>query len=214
MSVPFAYLDDHETLERVKGRLQREGYTISPDALELLVESVGTHLIDIANEVEKIILAAGDNRTIDRELVTRVVGRYRTESVFELVDDLSRGNPAILIEKLATLMDGGDQPVFILTMLLRRVVLLMHVQALIEEKGPAVSDSRALAESMASGTSPFYAEILRRKAREIAPEALRILLVNLRWADLKLKTSAIPPRTLLEEALIASHLEHPLRFTA
>jgi hypothetical protein len=81
----------------------------------------------------------------------------------------------------------------------------MEVQALTAEKGRAVGSGKALAQHMATTTSPFYAEVLRRQAAAIDAALLDRLLRNLRWADLKLKSTAIPPRTILEEALIASY---------
>src|SRR5688572_3968344 len=58
----FAPLDEAETLERVLARFRREEFKVDPDALDLLIESVGTALIDLSNEVDKLMLAAGESR--------------------------------------------------------------------------------------------------------------------------------------------------------
>lgn len=205
LAAAFPLLDDQESIDRVLSRIKREGFGIETDALDLLVESVGTRLIDLGNEVDKILLAAPEGSTIDRNLVAAVVGKYRAQSVFGLLDDLSRRNPASLVRSLTGLVDGGEEPVFILGMLLKRTVLLLHACTLAAERPAAVANDRALASAM-GGISPFYAAVLRRQAGRFQRDELERLLDNLRWADVKLKTTALDAKALLQEALVASHL--------
>jgi DNA polymerase-3 subunit delta len=202
----FAPLDETETLERVLARCKREGYRVDADALDLLIESVGTQMIDLANEVDKILLAAADTRAITREVVASVVGKYRTESLFSLLDGAVTSPPATTLARLSSLVDAGEEPVFLVAMLLRRVVNLMEVQRVVAERGRAVGSDRALAESIASTASPFFAARLREQAKQAAPAALETYLANLRWADLKLKTTSLDSRSVVEEALVASHV--------
>jgi DNA polymerase III delta subunit len=187
---------------------------VEPDALDLLVESVGTQLIDLINEVEKICLAAVGETTVDRELVSAVVGKYRTENLFSLLKALEQKDPASMIRKLDRLIDGGEQPVVMLGMLLKRVVLLMEVKAIVDAggRGREVSSGRALAGLMSGAVNPFYAEVLLGQARRFERAELERLLANLRWADFKLKTSQLMPKHLIEEAFLASHLGKTLAY--
>lgn len=205
LSFCFFFLDEDETLKRVASRFRREGCEISSDALSLLVESVGTNLSDLVNEVEKIILAAGEGQTIDRATVSAVVGKYRSEDLFSLLDALSQKRPDRIISHLSALVDGGEEPVFVLALLLRRVVLLLEVSALVAEKGRMVSSGQALAEHMAGATNPFYADKLRRQASAFGRSELERLLTNLRWADLKLKSTSLDAKCIIEESLLAAH---------
>jgi DNA polymerase-3 subunit delta len=202
----FAALDESETMERVLARLRREGFSIDPDALDLLVESVGTALIDLANEVDKILLAAPESRRVTRDGVAAVVGKYRTESLFSLLDGVGVAAPATTLPRLASLIDSGEEPVFLVSMLLRRVVSLMEVQRVVAERGRAVASDKALADAIAATASPFFAGRLREQAARVAPGALESLLANLRWADLRLKTTSLDARCVIEEALLASHV--------
>ena len=161
VAVQCAPLDESETLERVLARFRREEYKIDPDALDLLIESVGTALIDLSNEVDKILLAAGDSRHVTRELVEAVVGKYRTVTLFSVLDAAGSSAPGTLLPRLATLLESGEEPVFIVAMLLRRVVSLMEVQRVLAERGRAVSNDRALADAIAATPSPFFAGKLR-----------------------------------------------------
>ena len=204
-AVQCAPLDEAETLERVLARFRREEYKIDPDALDLLIESVGTALIDLSNEVDKILLAAGDSKHVTRELVEAVVGKYRTVTLFSVLDAAGSSAPGTWLPRLATLLESGEEPVFIVAMLLRRVVSLMEVQRVLAERGRAVSNDRALADAIAATPSPFFAGKLREQAARIRPAMLESLLANLRWADLRLKTTSLDARAVIEEALLAAY---------
>jgi len=200
----FASLDETETLERVLGRFRREGIAIEPEALDLLVESVGTQMMDLANEVDKILLAASDSKQVTRDLVADVVGKYRTESLFSLLDSVGVAAPSTTLSRLSSIVDAGEEPVFVVAMMLRRVVALLEVRHLVAERGRAVATDRALAELLAATQSPFYAGKLREQASRTNTRSLELLLGNLRWADLKLKTTNLEPKCLVEEALLAT----------
>jgi DNA polymerase-3 subunit delta len=212
LSFGFSYLDPEETVERVRSRFKREGFEVERDAPDLLVESVGTQLIDLTNEVDKICLAAGDTKTVDRELVSSVVGKYRTENLFSLMDTLENKSPGEAVHKLNRLIDGGEEPVVLVGMLLKRVVLLKEVQALVAEHGRRVASGRALAGLMAGPVNQWYADKLLRQARRIDPGMLDTLLHNLRWVDYRLKTTQLAKKIVIEEALMASHLGKTLAY--
>jgi DNA polymerase-3 subunit delta len=206
LSFDFKYLDQPETVERVRNRFKREGYAVEPDALDLLVESVGSKLIDLINEVEKICLAAGDRTTVDRELVAAVVGKYRTENIFSLLDKLESGDAGGMIRQLNRVIDAGEEPVVVVGMLLKREALLLEVRAIIAERGRKAASGRALTGLMSNPVGPWYAEKLGKQALEIERPELERLLTNLRWADFKVKTSNLEPKYLVEEALLACQL--------
>ena len=207
------YLSEGETLDRIRGRLKREGLEIDQGALELLVDSVGTQLSDLINEVEKISLNVDESRRITRDDVQAVVGRYRTESMFALLDQVGGGrDPAEFIRKLNRLLDGGEEPVFILAMLLKRVILLLQVKSLQAEQGAKPLSSQIVAGELKM--SPYYSNRLLNQSKHLHRSDLEILLENLRWADFTLKTSAIPPNHLLEEAFFAASARKKLATSA
>lgn len=201
----FATLDETETLERVLARFRKEGVAIDQEALDLLVESVGTQMIDLSNEIDKLLLSVEDDKRITRELVASVVGKYRVESLFSLLDGLGVSAPANTLARVSSLVEAGEEPVMLVSMLLRRTVNLLEVQSITQERGRAVGSDQALAGAIASTQSAFFAGRLRAQAARVSPASLETLLTNLRWADLRLKTSALDARTVVEEALLASH---------
>lgn len=204
LSFRFQYLSEEETVQRVQGRLRREGLTIDSGALDLLVESVGTQLIDLTNELDKIILSAPSSGRVTRELVSEVVGRYRTENLFLFLDRLGGDDLGSLIARMNRLIDGGEEPVFVMAMLMKRVLLLLEVKYLLAERGRGASSPQVMAGLLAGYTSPYYVGGLLEQARRMDLDTLHRHLDNLRWADMKLKTTSLPSRSILETALVAS----------
>jgi DNA polymerase-3 subunit delta len=209
ISFEFKHLTEQETLARVEGRFKKEGLRIEREALELMIDSVGNGMSDLINEVEKITLHAGEDKLITLDDVKDIIGRYRTESLFDILGYLTCGDDVHLaIRKINRLIDAGEAPVYILAMLLKRTVQLLQVRMLQEESGTRTLTSKALAGKLRR--SVFFAEMLQRQAAEFDGQDLDILLKNLRWADLKLKTSAIDAKHIFEEALLASSLRKML----
>lgn len=209
VSFRFECLSEPETIERLRGRLERLGMQIEPDALDLLIESVGTHLIDLVNELDKVALTAGEGGTVDREMVAAVVGKYRTENVFSFLDNLGTADIDSLVSRLNRLIDGGEEPIFVLAMLMRRALQLLEVKAIVRE-GAGSPAPGALAGRMSGYVSPFQAGRLLEQSRKIDATRLWVYLENLRWADFKLKSSSLPPRSVMETSLVASSLGNSL----
>jgi len=194
-SFRFQYLSDNETVERVRSRLKREEMTINVDALELLVASVGNRLIDLVNELEKIILFTGEEGRITREGVSRVVGKYRVENLFSFLDELGGKNTTRLITRMNTLIESGEEPIFVQAMLIRRVIQLLQTKLRDRDNSPG-------AKKAPFGTSPYFASQLGQQARRFEVPELEIYLGNLRWADVKMKSSSISSRSLLETSIV------------
>jgi DNA polymerase-3 subunit delta len=213
LSFNFKFLSEEETVERLRGRLRKEGLEIASDALGLLVESVGTQLIDLQNEVEKITLLSHGQSMVTREIVSQVVGKYRTESVFSFLDLIGARNIDRSLTLLNSLIDGGEEPVFLLAMTIRRVLMLMQVQSLLETDSIRKAGSRSVSDILGGQYSPFLAGILLRQAPLFEKGDLEYYLNNLMWADRKLKTTQVNSRTILEEALVSSHLRKKLATT-
>jgi len=201
VSFCFRHLSDDETVERVKTRLHREGYGIAPDALELLVDSVGTSLIDLANEIEKIMLSTDAGSMIGRNDVAAVVGRYRTENLYAFLDQMGSRDLAAQVATMHRVIDSGEEPVFVLAMMLRRVLQLLSVRLLADEKG---APSRSTGGESGIRLSDFQTRILKDQARRFEAKELMVFLSNLRWADVRIKSTSLEPRHLLETALLAS----------
>lgn len=210
VSFRFQYLSEEETVQRIEARLRKEGLTFDSDALDLLIASVGTQLIDLTNETDKIVLSVGPEKRVDRGLVAEVVGKYRTENVFAFLDRVGKADIGAVVSRMNRVIDGGEEPIFVMAMLLRRILLLLEVKTLVAEHGARARSPQVLAGLLSGHTSPYYAANLLEQSSGIELETLYGYLNNLRWADMTLKSTSISARTVLEEALLASSLKKTL----
>ncbi len=146
VAVPCTALDAREALDRVRARLARDGLTVEPEALELLLECVGPELLDLANEAEKLALVAATDGVVRTDHVRAVVGRHRTENLFAVLDRLDDPAPRRIVTAVARLLDAGEEPVFVLAMLQRRAA--QRLQSALERGSPAAERYAALLEHL------------------------------------------------------------------
>ena len=148
------------------------------------MEIVGDNLAELSQELEKLALYAGDEKTLTPNLVNQLATHSRTFNIFALVEAL--GEPAAhkRLTALAHLLDLGEKEPKILVMLARQLRLLIKFK----EKAP--------------GLSPWDMKRLARQAPRFSEAALRAHLFLLHQVDLKLKTSGGSPRLWLEWALL------------
>ena len=178
----FPLPDREKLIQWIKSRVVGRGGSISPQAVTLLTNYVGSNLWIMASEIDKLILFTGD-RQIEADDVKRVVSYVHEAGVFDLVDAILefRGGVA---EKLAEqLMQRGASPAYLLVMLTRQARLIVRVKEL-------KSQRRSEAEIMGrlEMTSPF---ILRRTLEQAGRYSLARLgevYHRLLQTDLAIKT--------------------------
>ncbi|MDQ6723602.1 MAG: DNA polymerase III subunit delta, partial [Thermoproteota archaeon] len=69
--------------------INSKGYSITPRALNLLVDHIGNDLSRIANEFEKVSMNLGDMKNITEDDIEKYVGISKEYNVFELQQALS-----------------------------------------------------------------------------------------------------------------------------
>jgi DNA polymerase-3 subunit delta len=86
---------------------RQAGFRIDPDALDLLVESLGADIARIAVEIEKLALFAG-NRAVSVEDISALVPDARAATIFALVNALGRRDRTRSLGILDTLTREGE----------------------------------------------------------------------------------------------------------
>ena len=74
----------------INGYLQSNGFSIKPKALALLVDHIGNDLSRIVNEIEKLSLNLGKEKTITEDEIEKFIGISKEYNIFELQNALSR----------------------------------------------------------------------------------------------------------------------------
>lgn len=172
------------------------GKTLGPGAARKMVEVVGQNLLELYQELEKLVLYAGADNTITAAQVEKLSSHSRTHTIFELVEALGQSQPDKAFKVLARLLDLGEHPSLIVVMLARQLRLLMRTRESLKNNLSAGELAKEL------GVAKFVAEKLQRQARGFRLAQLRGQLIRLHEADHQIKTSTAVPRLLLEKIIL------------
>jgi DNA polymerase-3 subunit delta len=171
------------------------GKNLTLAAAQRLVELVGENLAELSQELAKLALFAGEEKTLTPVLVAQLASHSRTYNIFALVDTLGEAGAPRRLAALDHLLDLGEPPAKILGMLARQLRLLIRLK-----ESPDGSSPEALARSL--NFPPGLMKKLAAQAARFSLPALRSHLLLLHRADLHLKTSTANPRLWLEWALL------------
>jgi DNA polymerase-3 subunit delta len=191
----FYRLKERELHQWLAQEARALGKTLPLGAAQLLVEMAGDNLQELTRELEKLALFAGKESTLSPALVGQLASHSRTYNIFALVDALGKPKSLEGLAALSHLLDLGEAPPKILTMLARQVRLLIRVK---ESPPDAPPDTLARALEVPGGV----VRKLAAQARQFSLTELNQHLWRLHLADRQLKTSTAVPRAWLEWVLL------------
>lgn len=177
-------------------RAQQLQARIEPEAAALMVELVGSDLGMLLANLDKVLLYAGNDGAVTATHVGEAVASTRIGSVFELTDAVGQRAWAPASQRLRNLLGGGESGLLILAMLARQLRQLLQLKAL-SQHNPSTS---ALAQAM--GARPFVVDTLKQQARKYSVPELQHALQMCGVVDMKLKSSRVGHRLLLDGLLI------------
>lgn len=191
-AVGFSRLKDAELFQWLTQEARSLGKTLTLAAAQRLVEIVGDNLAELSQELEKLALYAGEEKSLTPSLVNQLATHSRTHNIFALVEALGEAGAHKRLLALGQLLDLGEQPPKIVGMLARQLRQLIKLK------------ESAAAGPGASGLNipPWNMRKLTQQAARFSEPALRSHLFLLHHLDLQLKTSVGSPRLWLEWALL------------
>jgi len=181
----------YQWLTREAGSL---GKTLTLAAAQRLVEIVGDNLADLIQELEKLALYAGAEKSLTPNLVNQLATHSRTHNIFALVEALGEPGAHKSLNALGQLLDLGEHQGKILVMLARQLRLLISLKE--GGAGGGAYQRRSLS------LPPRVLKSLAQQAPHFSEAALRSHLSLLNQIDWQLKTSGGSPRLWLEWALL------------
>ncbi len=209
--VELARVDESDAMRWVAATAQEQDTKIDPDAARELVDALGSDMMLIASELEKLLLFSYGRGRITVGDVETMVLSAKQRSLYELTDAISqkdRPRAVALLHGLLNSSEAGEEAAIGHLYMLARTFRQMLV---ILEKNVRKSDSRAIWRALWQGfrMPPFAADDLIRQARRYKSrrELTRALRLIAR-ADLELRSSPPDKRIVLERLVcdLASEL--------
>ena len=121
----FYRLKEAELFQWLNQEAKGLGKTLALAAAQRLVEIVGDNLAELSQELEKLALYAGGEKTLTPNLVNQLATHSRSFNIFALVDALGEPGPHKRLTALGHLLDLGEKEPKILVMLARQLRLLI-----------------------------------------------------------------------------------------
>ena len=189
--VEFPALYPGDAKKWAQSRVKQLSVSMDGQALDQLLDLVGTDVRTLNSELEKLASAAANTRHISRETVEELIGRTRELSNFELADQVLAHNRKRALETLHRLLEGGAEPV----MLIGLIASNYHRLALAKDLSVRLSrDDLLRAMNVPSfKRNEFMAKLQRADAPRVT-KGLQLIAA----ADLAIKTSQATPRLQLE----------------
>lgn len=172
------------------------GKQITRDAAQMLIELRGLELGHLDQELAKLSSYVGDRARIDATAVSKLVGGWKAETTWSMMDAIIDGHLDVALHLLDKLLLSGEHPV----RLLGSITWTFRPIARATE---AVRQGQPLGEALTeAGVKPFKINstqtYLKRMTRQRAEKIYQWLLA----ADRELKgASHLPERAIVERLL-------------
>ncbi|MCS6874844.1 MAG: DNA polymerase III subunit delta [Pyrinomonadaceae bacterium] len=194
----FNYLQGAELISWIKKKFSSLKVEVEPEAIELIINRMGSSLREINLECEKLATALYDEtqKVVTRKLVDQLVADRLTPDSFTLADYLLEQNRPKAIETLKKLLNEGVETTMLLGLIassFRRLLLAKEMM----KKGIDRSEILRAVKIPFSRQEEFF-----RAARRSDLEWLRKKLIRISETDLAMKSSVATPQLQLEMLVI------------
>ena len=196
VAVECSRLEGPKLSDWVTHTVTQGGYRMTPEALQGLLHEQEPDLQTIRQEIEKLCTYVGERQEITLDDVQEVTQTSRLQSIFALSDALGARQIGPAFTVVERLLNQGEPPLVILSMMVRHVRLLWSVRQLGQQR----HDMPQMAKTL--GLPLAVCRQLRAQSQHFAVEHLRQLYIAALEADLAFKTSNKPPRAILEELIL------------
>ena len=189
----FPRLKIHELERWAAVFVRKNGYRISEKALKRVVNAAGVDIRTLASEFEKLMLCADrETKVIPDDVIEDLLSASRQQNIFDLTNAFGRNDRIGAIRSLGNLMEMGELPQMIISMLARHCrQTLIAIEGIMGRKNP--HDIATMAQ-----IPSFMLEQFLDGARAANPEMVRNMYIRLAEIDQQYKSSSLDGRMLLE----------------
>ena len=183
---------EREMPKWIKWLAGKKDLQISESACRYLVDIIGNDLTNISSEIEKVSLYAGAGKRIEVEDLEAISVDVKARTVFQLIDALCEKNLKSSLENLKKLIDSGESPILILSMILRQLRLIWIGKDILKRGGKE--------EEVRKKTKlpPFVIKNYLKQVKMFSEEELKNAYDSIFDLDLKFKSSPIDKEKALE----------------
>jgi DNA polymerase-3 subunit delta len=177
-------------------RFRKSGKEVDPQLVEVLLQTTGEDLGILATEIDKVVLSAGERKTITREdLSVSVPGGV--EVVFNFLDALGDRDRRKAVSSLRTLLANDSPPEYLIHMMAWHYRQLLRGRELVDT-GLSPGEAAVKLGKNFSGLKEKFARQLGRADEGDLVRALQVIADS----DRELKRGQIPDGVLLDRLVL------------
>lgn len=183
----FQPLSRAELKTWIKNDFQKQGIEVAPGVIDLLVESVGNDLWQLANEIKKISLYKKKEKKVVVSDVEFLVRPKIETDIFKTVDALANREKKKALQLIQKHLEKGDSPFYLLTMINFQFRNLL-IACSLRENGKTLNDLLQLKLS-----HPYVAKKSWMASYAFTVSQLKKIYQRIFEADFGIKTGRIAP---------------------
>jgi len=127
----FEKMQSQKLMRWAKNEILKRGSTIEKNALEKLISYSNDDIWQLDQEIEKLTLYKKDQEiTIDD--IEKLVPFTLQTNIFTFIDNIGKKNKKAAIYELKNLLDRGEEPVYILRMIIYQIKTMLVIKDLLE----------------------------------------------------------------------------------
>lgn len=169
---------------------------VEPKARMTLVDSIGTNLSKLNQELDKLELFVHPSRVITDQAVSELVLKSAGDTIFAFTDDLMEGQTGKCFQTLEFLMGDGTPALVVLSMIARHVKILIRAKEALKKPGAGASLAQVLK------VPPFLVSKYSDQAKRHSVKKLLDTISLLCDLDFDFKSTGLSERHLLERFIL------------
>ena len=186
---------DGEKLEFVHQEFVRLGRKVTPEAVQALVDALGSDLRELSNACSQLASDVAVGKVIDAEVIASFhQGRVETTG-FDVADATLDGQTDKALITLRQALASGVDPVLITSALASSIRTLAKVSGL-------ARGAKSFEVAGAIGVAPWQIDKARRQLNGWTPATLSAAVITLADADAAIKGAEADPVFALERAVL------------
>jgi DNA polymerase-3 subunit delta len=187
----FELLEGERLKNWVKKEFQKYQAKISNEAIEMLINYVGSDLWQMENEIKKLVNFR-DKREIKTKDIELLVKPKIETDIFKTIDAIAAKNKKRALFLIKEHLQVGDSPTYLLAMINFQFRNLLMIRDLIERGKSLTNILREL------DLHPFLIKKIYFLAKKFSLEDLKKIYQKIFELDLNIKTGEIEPETALD----------------
>ncbi|MDR1952553.1 MAG: DNA polymerase III subunit delta [Elusimicrobiota bacterium] len=188
---------EKDAKEFIKNEVKKEGKNISYDATLRVLDENGCDLLNLSNEIEKLVLFVGnDKKTIDQDDIEYVSGQTKEINQYTLIEHIEAKDRKKAIFVLEKLLSEGTDASFLLSSISSSIRRLLNAKSLYEQKGD--NPDQVLPYNL----PPFKKQVFKDNLKKFDLASLKSYMKEILNADISIKTGSCDTFSTLEKLIL------------